>query len=66
MALTKFSPIRYFFRTSQNIPSITHARAMAKEFNKLGDLVEYKFIRVSRFTFSNNRSHYNFAKPDYL
>ncbi|KAG2182534.1 hypothetical protein INT43_007465 [Umbelopsis isabellina] len=45
MALTKFSPIRYFFRTSQNIPSITHARAIAKEFNKLGDLVEYKFIR---------------------
>ncbi|KAH8556159.1 hypothetical protein BGW37DRAFT_471313 [Umbelopsis sp. PMI_123] len=45
MSLTKISPIRFFFRASQNIPSVTHARAIAKEFNRFGDLLEYKFIR---------------------
>lgn len=48
MSLSKFSPVRFFFRASQNIPSITHARAIAKEFSRFGELVEYKFIRVCR------------------
>lgn len=46
MSLTAISPVRFFFRASQNIPSIAHARAIAKEFNRFGDLLEYKFIRV--------------------
>ncbi|GAB5591437.1 hypothetical protein Unana1_06337 [Umbelopsis nana] len=45
MSVSRFSPVRFFFRTSDNIPSLTHARAIAKEFGKFGDLVEYKFIR---------------------
>jgi len=46
MSLTTISPVRFFFRASQSIPSVTHARAIAKEFNRFGDLLEYKFIRV--------------------
>ncbi|CAO3678314.1 unnamed protein product [Umbelopsis ramanniana] len=45
MSLTTISPVRFFFRASQSIPSVTHARAIAKEFNRFGDLLEYKFIR---------------------
>jgi hypothetical protein len=42
-----FSPTRSFFRVSQNIPTIQHARAVIKTLGSYGEMVEYKFMRVS-------------------
>lgn len=43
-----FSPNRTFFRLSENIPSIQHARAVFKSLGNYGEMVEYKVMRVSR------------------
>lgn len=41
------SPNRAFFRVSENIPSIQHARAVFKTLGGYGEMVEYKVLRVS-------------------
>lgn len=38
-------PTRTFFRVSENIPSIQHARAVFKTLGTYGDMVEYKVMR---------------------
>lgn len=47
--LTKstITPTRAFFRVSENIPSVAHAREIFKALGKYGDMVEYKVLRVS-------------------
>lgn len=40
-------PTRTFFRVSENIPSIQHARAVFKTLGSYGDMAEYKVMRVS-------------------
>jgi hypothetical protein len=42
-----FSPTRTFFRVSENIPSIQHARAVFKTLGAYGEMAEYKVMRVS-------------------
>ncbi|KAI8063002.1 hypothetical protein BDF21DRAFT_402743 [Thamnidium elegans] len=39
------SPSRTFFRVSENIPSIQHARAVFKTLGSYGEMVEYKVMR---------------------
>ncbi|KAG2196309.1 hypothetical protein INT46_005833 [Mucor plumbeus] len=45
--LTKstITPTRAFFRVSENIPSVAHAREIFKTLGKYGDMVEYKVLR---------------------
>lgn len=40
------TPTRMFFRTSQTIPSMAHARTVFKALGEYGDMIEYKFLRV--------------------
>lgn len=42
-----FTPSRTFFRLSETIPSIQHARAVFKTLGSYGEMVEYKVMRVS-------------------
>ncbi|CAO3690004.1 unnamed protein product [Umbelopsis vinacea] len=65
MSLSKFSPVQFFFRASQNIPSITHARAIAKEFSRFGELVEYKFIRCPETHAYLNYGFVTFKNKEY-
>lgn len=46
-----FSPSRTFFRLSENIPSIQHARAVFKTLGSYGEMVEYKVMRVRLFLY---------------
>lgn len=46
---SSMTPTRLFFRLSQKVPSINHARAVFATIGKFGDMVEYKFMRVSIF-----------------
>ncbi|CDH50652.1 hypothetical protein RO3G_14671 [Lichtheimia corymbifera JMRC:FSU:9682] len=39
------TPTRMFFRTSQTIPSMAHARTVFKALGEYGDMIEYKFLR---------------------
>lgn len=41
------TPTRAFFRVSDNIPSVAHAREVFKTLGSYGDMVEYKLLRVS-------------------
>ncbi|KAI9312079.1 hypothetical protein BX666DRAFT_1833272, partial [Dichotomocladium elegans] len=43
--VSTMSPTRMFFRSSQKITSMAHARAVFKALGQYGDLVEYKFNR---------------------
>ncbi|KAG2192529.1 uncharacterized protein EV154DRAFT_503839 [Mucor mucedo] len=40
-----FTPSRTFFRLSETIPSIQHARAVFKTLGSYGEMVEYKVMR---------------------
>lgn len=40
------TPTRMFFKTSQTIPSMAHARTVFKALGEYGDMIEYKFLRV--------------------
>lgn len=44
------TPTRMFFRTSQTIPSMAHARTVFKALGEYGDMIEYKFLRVRSYT----------------
>ncbi|CAO0790121.1 unnamed protein product [Mucor circinelloides] len=39
------TPTRAFFRVSENIPSVAHAREIFKTLGSYGDMVEYKLLR---------------------
>ncbi|GAN08831.1 hypothetical protein MAM1_0226d08348 [Mucor ambiguus] len=39
------TPTRAFFRVSDNIPSVAHAREVFKTLGSYGDMVEYKLLR---------------------
>lgn len=41
------TPTRAFFRVSDSIPSVAHAREVFKTLGSYGDMVEYKLLRVS-------------------
>lgn len=42
----KITPTRTFFKVSNNIPSVAHAREIFKVLGKYGEMVEYKALRV--------------------
>lgn len=44
------TPTRAFFRVSENIPSVAHAREIFKTLGSYGDMVEYKLLRVSGYS----------------
>ena len=44
------TPTRMFFKTSQTIPSMAHARTVFKALGQYGDMIEYKFLRVRSYT----------------
>lgn len=48
------TPTRMFFRTSQTIPSMAHARTVFKALGEYGDMIEYKFLRVRSWTSNGN------------
>lgn len=54
-------PTRTFFRVSENIPSIQHARAVFKTLGTYGDMVEYKVMRVSMQTIEARASKRSFV-----
>ncbi|KAI9495680.1 hypothetical protein BDB00DRAFT_742883, partial [Zychaea mexicana] len=44
-AARTISPTRLFFRTSQVVPSMAHARSVFKTLGEYGEMVEYKIMR---------------------
>ncbi|KAI8146443.1 hypothetical protein BJV82DRAFT_493464, partial [Fennellomyces sp. T-0311] len=44
-AARTISPTRMFFRTSQPIASMAHARSVFKTLGEYGEMIEYKFLR---------------------